>query len=247
LKNKKHKNQQADNQIHYAGFTELMEFDSELVNYNKHLVEMLVTKSAFVPGSLVLDFGAGIGSLAKLWAQSTGHKPHCLEIDPTGIKELQKLEFTVFQEITQVLAKYNVIYSSNVLEHIEDDTAALIDLRHLLCKDGKIIIYVPALQFLFSDLDRKVGHFRRYNKGELMKKLEMSGYEVLSLQYVDFIGVLASLAVKFFGWRNKFKIGSKQSVRFYDRFVFPISVFLDQIGMHRILGKNLLLVARKRT
>ena len=50
----------------------------------------------------------------------------------------------------------------NVLEHIEDDVAALRTLRRLLRPGGRIVLYVPALNGLYGAYDRKVGHFRRY-------------------------------------------------------------------------------------
>jgi predicted SAM-dependent methyltransferase len=59
-----------------------------------------------------------------------------------------------------------MIYSSNVLEHIEDDSRALNEMFAKLQINGKLAIYVPAFMFLFSDLDIKAGHFRRYSKKE---------------------------------------------------------------------------------
>jgi hypothetical protein len=108
---------------------------------------------------------------------------------------------------------------------------------------GKIGIYVPALPILFSDLDRNVGHFRRYRKKELIHKVRSAGYEIQSCYFNDSVGVLASLALKVLGYKNKSGLGSKESLFFYDRFVYPISKILDRIFLRYVIGKNLFLFA----
>jgi hypothetical protein len=113
-------------------------------------------------------------------------------------------------------SEISFIYTSNVLEHIEDDVNALIKIRERMQQGGKIAIYVPALPILFSDLDRKVGHFRRYKKKELMHKAKMAGFEIDKCFYNDCIGVLASLSLRLFGYKNKSGLGSKESLFIYD-------------------------------
>lgn len=235
---------QTENQKSYPGVRELGEFDSALVNYNNYLVKKFIKLSRFSHGKNVLDFGAGLGSLADLWFLHTGLKPDCIEIDEVCQRELKEKKYMVHSDLTSLSAKYDVIYSSNVLEHIEDDFEAIGKVKSVMKKDGLIVVYVPAVEFLFSDLDHKVGHYRRYSRADLISKFKNNDFEVLSCEYVDSIGFVASLAIKLFGWRSTFNIGSSRSVQFYDRFIFPISAYLDRQGLRKIVGKNLLLVAR---
>ena len=114
----------------------------------------------------------------------------------------------------------------------------------LLTTEGILAVYVPALPFLFSQLDHKVGHFRRYTKRELESKLLNSGYEVEKIEYVDSLGVLAALLTKAIGYKNQAGLGSTRSLLIYDKVIFPISKVLDQMFMKHVLGKNLFVRAR---
>src|SRR5437016_5447341 len=60
---------------------------------------------------------------------------------------------------------------------------------------GRLILWVPAFQLLYSDFDRKIGHHRRYRKGELRAQLTRAGYEVAEIRYVNSVGALAWLVV----------------------------------------------------
>ncbi|MST04055.1 MAG: methyltransferase domain-containing protein [Candidatus Pacebacteria bacterium] len=60
--------------------------------------------------------------------------------------------------------KYDILILFDVIEHIENDEKFIDDVKFHLKKNGKIIINVPANQWLFSDYDRVVGHMRRYDK-----------------------------------------------------------------------------------
>jgi hypothetical protein len=63
--------------------------------------------------------------------------------------------------------------------------------------------------------------------------------------YVDSVGFPASIFMKFVGYNSEVGVGSEKSLMFYDRFIFPISHFLDVIGLKFIFGKNLFLRACK--
>jgi hypothetical protein len=58
------------------------------------------------------------------------------------------------------------------------------------------------------------------------------------------MGVPVMLSLKIFGYKGKLGIGSKKSLVIYDRVIYPISIFLDYFFMKRVIGKNLLLIAR---
>jgi len=89
--------------------------------------------------------------------------------------------------------KFDTIVCLNVLEHIKKDTNALKNMYSLLIKGGKLILLVPAHEFLYSHLDAKLGHYKRYNKKELDLLLEDIGFKKISLKYIN----LASAAAWF--------------------------------------------------
>src|SRR5882672_9584094 len=73
----------------------------------------------------VVDFGAGIGTISSAYEELSGHKPIAIEIDHDQAQILRQRGFEVrhsFQELTDPV---DLCFSSNVLEHIEDDVTAL--------------------------------------------------------------------------------------------------------------------------
>ena len=72
-----------------------------------------------------------------------------------------------------------------------------------------------------------------------------AGFRVEQCFYSDSIGVLASFALIVLGFRNKSGLGSKKSMIFYDRAIYPISKTLDRFMFKYVIGKNLFLFAVK--
>ena len=238
--------QRAD-QLDYAGTQALLDGEEGLEGYNRDVVMKLAKGLKFETGSkadsLMLEFGAGTGSLAEIWRNRYNASPICFEIDPSLAAMLRSKGFECIDSLDSVQQKVDCVYTSNVLEHIENDLEALLSIKKSIKPGGRLAIYVPALPMLFSDLDRKVGHFRRYKKKELINKVQAAGFTVENCFYSDSIGVLASFALILVGFRNKSGLGSKRSMIFYDRMIYPISKTLDAIGFRKVIGKNLFLFA----
>lgn len=76
---------------------------------------------------------------------------------------------------------FDCIMLSEVLEHLDDDVAALKTCRELLTDDGSLLITVPADPALWTRWDDLAGHVRRYRKQELVSKLETAGFRVRQL------------------------------------------------------------------
>jgi len=87
------------------------------------------------------------------------------------------------------LPSFDSIVCLDVIEHIEKDDIALKNLNHLLKSGGTLILSVPAVKALYGQRDKKVGHFRRYDKKELMKKIDDAGFTLGSIRYWNFIGI----------------------------------------------------------
>lgn len=227
----------------YAGVDELWANERYLINYNRDIVNYL--SEGLGSPKTVLEFGAGIGTLANLWASITGVKPECVEIDSelTGILEERK--FIVHKNLKNITNKFDGIYSSNVIEHIDDDLAALKEIYEALNRDGCVAIYVPAFMCLYSELDAYVGHYRRYNKKELIKKMTQAGFKVIQCHYVDSLGFFAWFLMKIRGYNNKLSDG--RDLKTYDKFIYPLSRFLDKIGFKFLFGKNILIIAKKES
>ncbi|NCY24480.1 MAG: class I SAM-dependent methyltransferase [Alphaproteobacteria bacterium] len=225
---------------------QLQLMEAHLPRYNRSIVRDM---QAYCTGAdlRVLDFGAGIGTLPQLWRDMRGETPLCIEIEAAQRCLIQERGFFCHTELGEVPpASQDYIYSSNVLEHIEDDLDILRQLHDKLVPGGTLALYVPALGILWSGLDVAAGHRRRYSRRQLAHKLRQAGFTVVYTGYRDSLGFFASLLVKWLGYDTKNGLGSEASLIFYDRFVFPLSRMLDGCGISHVLGKNMLAVARKR-
>jgi SAM-dependent methyltransferase len=80
-------------------------------------------------------------------------------------------------------ASMDCIVASDILEHIEDEQAALRSWGRLLAKDGLLICFVPAFQFLWSQHDVLNHHVRRYRRSELVRSVVEGGFEIVDSGY----------------------------------------------------------------
>lgn len=84
---------------------------------------------------------------------------------------------------------FDTIVCMNVLEHIEDDARTLAVFFTLLKPGGRLVLVVPAHRWLFNPLDAHDGHFRRYERGELVGKMKAAGFSVPHVSRFNLAGI----------------------------------------------------------
>jgi SAM-dependent methyltransferase len=209
--------------------------------YNRFLVDCAVRAGR--GAEAVLDFGAGIGSLALPLA-ARGLRVVCVEPDAALRARLAAQGLQAEADLRQVAdASFDLACAVNVLEHIPDDVATLRTLGTKLRPGGRLFVYVPAFQSLYSAMDRRVGHCRRYSRAGLQRACREAGLDIESIEFADSLGFFAALAYKWFGGGGGDL--SAAGVRAYDQLVFPLSRGLDGLGLRRWFGKNLVVVGRR--
>jgi hypothetical protein len=224
----------------YTGLSELENIESNLKNYNSFIVSKFIKHSQAVS---IIDFGAGIGTLSAIWKNMNENVSiTCIEKDQNQVNVIKERGLIAREDFDPHI-KVEYIFTSNVLEHIEDDQSALSIFYQHLDVNGKLGIFVPANPFLYSHIDKKLEHFRRYSKVELEEKIVKAGFKIDKCIFVDSLGLFAWLLIKVF----KIEISNQGSklLKIYDRFVWPISRTLDQLGLRFFFGKNLMLLASK--
>lgn len=224
----------------YSG-TDNLEVMAEARRYNAFLLD-LVLRHADADDRRAVDFGAGLGTFA-LAARDRGLEVTCVELDDGLRKRLAGQGLAVSRTLDELPdGSLPYIYTLNVLEHIEDDQAVLRTMIRKLRPGGRLLVYVPAFAVLFTGMDHKVGHVRRYRRGALCRAIEQAGFAVSSAAYVDSLGFAATLAYRMFGDGG----GSLNPamIAFYDTYLFPLSRGFDMI-FARLLGKNVVVAAQK--
>jgi len=224
----------------YEGAEYLKLGEGPLANYNASIAALVRRYGAGATD--VMDFGAGIGTLSTA-VRAGGLDPLCVEPDSAQRAELVRRGFRAVASAGEIPdGSLDYIYSSNVLEHIEDDVATLVMLRAKLRPGGTLLLYVPAFQSLFSSMDLTVGHFRRYDAASLGGKLRDAGFTVDDLFYADFFGYFATLAFKRLG--NSMSNANSLTYRVFDSFIFPVGCLIER-AVRIPVGKNIVGVARK--
>jgi ubiquinone/menaquinone biosynthesis C-methylase UbiE len=192
----------------------------------------------------VLEVGAGIGATSAVLCDGRQESWTGLEPDEALANQAQqryektqlpvrhRLIVGTIESLPQE-PTYDTILYIDVLEHIEQHHQELANAAKLLKPGGKVIVLAPAHQYLFSEFDAQVGHFRRYSATSLAAAAP-SSLQAVKVFYLDSVGMLASLA-------NRLLLRSGEptisQIRFWDSVLVPISRLLDPLLMRR-LGKS---------
>jgi SAM-dependent methyltransferase len=165
-------------------------------------------------GARVADVGCGPGNLT---ANLLGKDYYLgVDLDPDMLTELRREYGSEGPVDTAVLdvsdpgivpelqgRKIDSILCCNLVEHIEDDRAAITNLTNALPAGGTLGILVPAMPWLYGSLDRLDNHYRRYTKKSLVRCLDNLPLTVEKLHYFNFAAVP--------GWWWKGRVIKEQS------------------------------------
>jgi SAM-dependent methyltransferase len=220
-------------------------------NYRRWIMEHL---EPFL-GRHVVEVGAGIGAFSGLILQTWPESLTVLEPSPDMHARLTALLLPAHKGVVEVkqsdlpgalgngagLRPFDTAVYINVLEHIEDDEAELETVFSALSPGGHILIFVPALPFLLSRMDREIGHFRRYTLKPLQAKCSAAGFTIKLAQYFDVFGVAP--------WWIKYRVLQSttlkaREVKLHDQWIVPVSRAVEGI-CRPPFGKNIILVGQK--
>ena len=165
----------------------------------------------------ILEIGAGVGQNVDVLMQFGN--VDVLEINPIGLELLhvnKNIRNVIDKKIpTKLPRKYDLIVACDVIEHIKDDKRVVNWISKNLKNDGYFISTVPAFQFLFSDHDKALGHYRRYTKKSFDLLLPKNLTKIYGT-YFNFILFPIAMIARFFYQvkRNllKSKVLNKQTI-----------------------------------
>jgi 2-polyprenyl-3-methyl-5-hydroxy-6-metoxy-1,4-benzoquinol methylase len=227
--------------------------DLERLGTAKHFFDWVLDElDPYLHGRL-LEVGAGLGTITrKLVDRYPDLSIVAVEPAENLFADLESYAALTPQVTArrQTLAEYepdraggfDAVLYLNVLEHIADDAQELRLAARVLRPGGALLVFGPALEWLYSELDYRAGHYRRYSLRRLRALASAAGLQVVSARYFDVLGVLPYLVVYRLS-RHADIAGS--TLWGYDRLVVPLSRLIQRAVPHPPLGKNVLLVAIK--
>jgi SAM-dependent methyltransferase len=138
----------------------------------------------------ILEIGCGTGgnlSMLKQYGDVSA-----MEMEPSAAENAAKLSGTEIKigwlpDNIPFTQTFDVICLFDVLEHVEDDKAALLEITQLLKPGGIILLTVPAHQWLYGAHDRMHYHFRRYSSPALKKIIPSDDMETIKFSHFNFI------------------------------------------------------------
>lgn len=220
-----------------------LESMSQAVWYNRWTLGKF---AKFLSGQ-ILEIGCGIGNFTKFLERYGEVK--AIDVNNDYIKQATKLLNGKVQigrgdiEKGQYFfkdIKFNTVVCINVLEHVKNDLQAIRNIYKLLKPGGTLILLVPAHAFLFSVIDQSIGHFRRYEKEELINILLQNGFEIKKISKLNLIGAI--------GWYISGKLFKKNEVNESKIAIFnlisPFFLLLENISEPPI-GTSILVIAQK--
>ncbi|CAK0754277.1 hypothetical protein CCP3SC15_10015 [Gammaproteobacteria bacterium] len=222
--------------------------DLEAMSFAKNYHNWILAEFLPYLGNAVAEVGAGTGNFSTLLLENNISSLTAFEPSQNMYPLLQNLlnqehrakAVNDFFGRNDTSEHFDSILYVNVLEHIEDDAAELAHAHHALNPQGHLLIFVPALPWLYSALDKQVGHFRRYKKRDLEELVRQSGFSLVKTRYFDVAGIIPWY-INFVLLKNTIAGGS---VSLYDRLVVPPLRVIEGL-IPPPIGKNLLLVAKK--
>lgn len=196
----------------------------------------------------VLEVGAGVGQMTEHLVSLPGvQRALAVEPDPAYCKR-HRADFPSHEVLEGTAADvppgdaWDAILSINVLEHIREDEAELQRYARMLReRRGVLCLFVPARPEIYAPIDKDFGHFRRYTRTELRRKLTANGFEMLRLNYFNCVG--------YFAWWLNFCLLKKRTfeqakVRLFDRAIFPTVHALESGFIRPPFGQSLIAIAR---
>ena len=139
----------------------------------------LLKRQGIAPPARVLDAGCGWGTtLEKL--ELEGYRAVGADISRRALQGLdgpgrELIELDLTQPLPGGLEPFDTVLALDVIEHIDDDRAAVARLGELTRPGGLVVISVPALPDLFTEFDAIQGHRRRYLPDRLREAFEDTG------------------------------------------------------------------------
>lgn len=251
---------QRGDQIHYpANGWDSEQDDKEHVGYwARHRADAICTLLKENSVDLVWEIGAGNGNVA-INLLTEGLSVIAVEPLRGGAEALAQAGLRTYQATLEQLKLPNSSISAlgmfDVLEHLEKPAETLLEIRRVLKPGGSFIITVPAHQWLFSDFDERIGHFRRYSVKALTREVVSSGFRVVKIHYLFGLLVIPALILR----RIPYLLGRRRTaeqVSLSSNFARRLGANLDYfikgvLGFEKvlkpILGLSIIMIAIKDT
>ena len=190
----------------------------------------------------ILEIGSGVGNISEYFLNDKAEilltdirEGYCASLRDKfngsntllGIETLNLVDADFDKKFSIHLGCYDSVFALNVVEHIFDDQLAVSNCYKLLKPGGRLVVLVPAYQWLYNNFDAELEHYRRYTRKRLESIFLKSSFSIYHSQYFNAAGIA--------GW---FVSGKLQHHR-----IIPagqIRLYNKLVGVFRLFDKLIL-------
>lgn len=147
----------------------------------------------------ILDVGCGTGANLLLLSKYGDAEGVDISDDALAFcreRGLQKVKKGAAEELPYADESFDLVSALDVVEHLDDDLAALKEMKRVLRPGGRVFLFVPTFMFLWGLQDDVSNHRRRYRLPELRRLLEQAGFEVERTSYANITFFLPILLIR---------------------------------------------------
>ena len=147
----------------------------------------------------ILDVGCGTGANLKMLAAYGSAEG--VDISPQAVdfcreRGLDSVKLGAIEHLPYESGSFELVTALDVVEHLDDDVAGLREMRRVLRRDGRVLLFVPAFMFLWGVQDDVSNHRRRYTLPSLLQAVEAAGFAVEWASYANISFFLPVLVVR---------------------------------------------------
>ncbi len=217
-------------------------------NFTYFYILQLLQKADSIKGATILDVGCGVGALSFYFAGQGAKAVVGVDVSSRAIQIAQtaqgKLLFpnVVFKhgELVNNMYAFNMLFCSEVIEHVADDSAFLHTLHSNIKPGGTLVLTTPSKENVlyklgfYKKFDKEVGHERRYTKAGLAKLITSHGFVIQVIREVE--GPLRNILFTT-------KLGFL--IRFIRGPLVPLFHFFDTLSAKIFGASDIQVIARK--
>lgn len=231
---------------HHTGFYTLSAV-AKAQRYNRWIHDLV---NSFI-GSRVMEAGSGIGNMSRFFLEAdrlvlVDYEPLYVarlhrrfgHLATTRVLEGDLTDDLLYKSVAE--DRLDTIFSSNVLEHLENDDAVIENFHNVLEPGGHCILVVPAEPRLYTPIDGALGHYRRYTRDGLAKQMQAAGFDVVYQRQFNKVGAIS--------WLMSGKVLRRDKLSPRQMLCFDLIVPLVKMMEHVLPapGMSLITVGRKR-
>ncbi|NDK56439.1 class I SAM-dependent methyltransferase [Pontibacter fetidus] len=167
----------------------------------RHMVYSIINELNLSASTAILEVGCSAGPLLLKLQQAGFTNLTGIDVSETAIalgneRGLKCISVMDGAKLAFPDATFDLVIASDVLEHIADDKLAMQEWARVLKPGGKLIVFVPAFQHLWSNHDVVNHHFKRYSKVELKTIVAQAGLNIKRASYWNFSLYFPTLLVR---------------------------------------------------